>query len=185
MNDRRLLLASALLALFLGLACGSQAQEPVAEPDDYRTDDYRTPVPLTLKGASVIEYDEAERLLRDGSTVFIDVYPRASKPENLPAGTVWRDPTHMSIAGARWLPNVGYGVLSPAMEDYFKTRLDQLSAGDRQRPVVFFCLKDCWMSWNAAKRALDWGYAKIIWFRDGTDAWQEAGHDLVKVEPVP
>jgi rhodanese-related sulfurtransferase len=41
------------------------------------------------------------------------------------------------------------------------------------------------MSWNAAKRALEWGYKSVIWFSEGTDAWQEAGYDLKRVEPVP
>jgi PQQ-dependent catabolism-associated CXXCW motif protein len=157
----------------------------VAEPEGYRTDDYRSPVPKTLAGARVIAAEDAEALGRDHNTLFIDVFPRAPKPDNLPAGTVWRDPPHMSIAGAHWLPNVGYGVLSPAFEDYFKTRLGRLSGGDAGRAVVFFCLKDCWMSWNAAKRALAWGYRSVIWFPDGTDAWQEAGYDLVRVEPAP
>ena len=79
--------------------------------------------------------DEAEVLLKAGSAVFIDVYPRAPKPPNLPAGTVWRDPTHMTIEGAHWLPNVGYGVLSEEFESYFKTRLARLTDGDRARPV--------------------------------------------------
>jgi PQQ-dependent catabolism-associated CXXCW motif protein len=50
---------------------------------------------------------------------------------------------------------------------------------------VFFCLKDCWMSWNAGKRALSLGYTNVIWFPEGTDAWQQAGFDLVKATPVP
>ena len=69
-------------------------------------DDYRKPVPKTLTGAKVIGADEAEALLKANTAVFMDVYPRAPKPPNLPQGTVWRDPTHMTIEGAHWLPNV-------------------------------------------------------------------------------
>jgi PQQ-dependent catabolism-associated CXXCW motif protein len=174
-------------ALFLCVAAVSAAggDGDVPEPDSYRTDEYRTPVPKTLKGARVIGADEAEVLLKDGTTVFVDVFPRAPKPSNLPAGTVWRDPTHMTIEGAHWLPNVGYGVLSADFETYFRTRLAVLTNSDTARPVVFFCLKDCWMSWNAGKRALEWGYTNVIWFSEGTDAWQQAGFDLVKATPVP
>ena len=173
-------------ALFLCLATAAKAVDAgtVPEPEGYRTDDYRSPVPKTLSGARVIGADEAETL-RTAGAVFIDVFPRAPKPPNLPVGTVWRDPTHMTIEGAHWLPNVGYGVLSAEFEAYFKSRLDRLTSGDRARPVVFFCLKDCWMSWNAGKRALEWGYTNVIWFSEGTDAWQEAGFDLVKATPVP
>jgi len=177
------------LSLVLAMACAGASlaaeEGEIPEPDGYRTDDYRSPVPKTLTGARVIGAEEAEGLLRDGKAVFIDVYPRAPKPPNLPAGTVWRDPTHMTIAGAHWLPNVGYGVLSPEFESYFKTRLAALTGNDMTKPVVFYCLKNCWMSWNAGKRALSWGYANVIWFAEGTDAWQEAGNDLVKATPVP
>lgn len=175
-------------ALFLCLiAVGARAADEAAvpEPEGYRTDDYRTPVPKTLTGARVKGADEAEVLLKEGKAVFIDVFPRAPKPPNLPAGTVWRDPTHMTIEGAHWLPNVGYGVLSADFEVYFNSRLATLTGGDKAKPVVFFCLKNCWMSWNAGKRALSWGYTNVIWFSEGTDAWQEAGFDLVKAAPVP
>jgi len=157
----------------------------VAEPDGYRTNDYRMPVPRTLKGARVVTADEAEKLLAEKSAVFLDVYPRAPKPPNLPAGTVWRDPPHSTIAEAHWLPNVGYGVLSPDFETYFKTRLEKLTGQDKSTPIVFFCLKDCWMSWNAAKRAMTWGYVSVLWFPEGTDGWQAIGNDLVAASPVP
>ena len=173
----------------LGLALGGwpvrAGEGAVSEPEDYRMDDYRSPVPATLKGARVISTEEAEELWRDKSIVFIDVFPRAPKPENLPTNTVWRDPVHLTIDGAHWLPNVGYGRLSPDVEAYFKTRLERLSGGKLAAPMVFLCLKDCWMSWNAAKRAVAWGYTNTIWFPDGTDAWQEAGYELVHVEAAP
>ena len=102
----------------------------VAEPATTAPTTTAAPVPKTLKGARVVTAEEAEPLWREKSAVFIDVYPRAPKPENLPADTVWRDPTHMSMEGAHWLPNVGYGVLSPAFEDYFRTRLATLTGGD-------------------------------------------------------
>jgi PQQ-dependent catabolism-associated CXXCW motif protein len=156
----------------------------VPEPEDYRTNDYRMPVPKTLKGARVITPDEAEKMLAEKSAVFIDVYPRAPKPPNLPAGTVWRDPPHSTIDGTHWLPNVGYGVLSPEFETYFKSRLETLTGNDPSTPVVFFCLKDCWMSWNAAKRAISWGYSAVAWFPEGTDGWQAIGNDLVAAKPV-
>jgi len=41
------------------------------------------------------------------------------------------------------------------------------------------------MSWNAAKRAIEWGYRLIVWFPDGTDAWRAAGLALEEAEPVP
>lgn len=177
--------AALMLALAAFLAPEAAAAEPVPEPQGYRMDNFRSPVPLTLKGAKVLSGDQAADLWNDSSAIFIDVYPQAPKPKNLPAGTFWRDPAHRSIEGAHWLPNVGYGALSDSIADYFHTRLERLTHGDRNAAIVFFCLRDCWMSWNAAKRALAAGYRNVMWFRDGTDAWQELGYPLVDVHKVP
>jgi PQQ-dependent catabolism-associated CXXCW motif protein len=51
--------------------------------------------------------------------------------------------------------------------------------------VVVFCLRDCWMSWNAARRAVAWGYTNVIWYPDGTDGWQVADLPLEQVQPLP
>jgi PQQ-dependent catabolism-associated CXXCW motif protein len=163
----------------------SKPAPPVLEPADYRTDDYRKPVPATLKGATVLAPDKASEIWTNKGAVFIDVYPKAPKPDNLPAGTFWREPTHQSIENATWLPNVGYGVVPAATEDYFKKNLEALTTGDKSKPVVFFCLRNCWMSWNAAKRALTYGYKNVMWFPDGTDAWQEIGQPVVESRPAP
>lgn len=154
-----------------------------SEPSSYRTNDYRKPVPLTLAGARVLSPQQALELWTTKSAVFIDVYPRAPKPPNLPPQTIWREPPHYTIEGAKWLPNVGYGVLSAENEAYFKTGLQELTGGDASKAVVFFCLRNCWMSWNAGKRAMTLGYTSVYWFRDGVDAWQEMGQLVVDAKP--
>jgi len=156
--------------------------EPAAEPEGYRMDQFRSPVPATLKGARVLTNDAAADLWNKSGTVFIDVYPQAPKPPNLPAGTFWRDPSHRSIEGAIWLPNVGYGALSDEMDAHFRDALNTLSKGKQDAPLVFFCLKNCWMSWNAAKRAIEYGYSNVMWYRDGADGWQELGYPLVELK---
>jgi rhodanese-related sulfurtransferase len=40
------------------------------------------------------------------------------------------------------------------------------------------------MSWNAAKRAVSWGYTDVLWYPDGTDGWQEAGLPLAEARPA-
>lgn len=176
----------ALALMFVGFAAPiASAAETVDEPDAYRTNDYRSPVPATLKGGKVIAYAEAKALFDAKSAVFIDVYPRAPKPPNLPAGTIWRDPPHESIPGSAWLANVGYGVLPPPMQAYFTERLASLTSGDKSKPVVFFCLKNCWQSWNAAKRALEMGYTNVMWFPDGVDAWRDESQFVDNIEPLP
>lgn len=171
MQLRSLIAAALLLAAIIPAAAAEETVVP--EPEGYRTENYRAPVPATLKGARVIDADAAEALVKEGDAVFIDVYPQAPKPPNLPKSTVWRTPKHESIKGAIWLPNVGYGVLNRDFQVYFREGLERLSGGDKNKPLVFFCLRDCWMSWNAAKRALEWGHENVIWFPDGLDGWKE------------
>ena len=156
----------------------------VEEPTGYRLEKYREPVPKTLTGAKVIVTADVEKLHAGGKSAFIDVYPRAPKPPNLPAGTLWRDPPHMTMPGAVWMPNVGYGILPAETETTFKTQLEKVSGGDKSKTMVFYCLRNCWMSWNAAKRAVSYGYSAVQWFPDGNDGWQEAGNELANVKPL-
>ena len=92
------------------------AQENVAEPEGYRTENYRAPVPATLAGARVLTTAEAEAIWRAGRAIFVDVLPRTPKPPNLPPGTVWRDQPRSNIPGSIWLPDTGYGKLAEATE---------------------------------------------------------------------
>ena len=154
-----------------------------AEPAGYRMDGYRAPTPLSLAGAKTVDTAEAEALWREKGAVFLDVMPRDNHPANLPAGTVWRDRPRDHIPGSVWLANVGYGALSPEMESYFRSSLATLSNGDRDRPLLFYCRAACWMSWNAGKRAMEWGYTQVIWYDAGTDGWSKAALPLEKAEP--
>ena len=58
------------------LATAARAQEVVLEPEGYRTDEYRAPVPETLTGGRVITTAEAETIWRAKNGAFIDVLPR-------------------------------------------------------------------------------------------------------------
>jgi PQQ-dependent catabolism-associated CXXCW motif protein len=173
----------ALAAVWLTAA--AHAQSGVAEPDGYRTENYRSPVPATLAGARVLSTEDVEAIWHAKSGSFVDVLPRPPKPKNLPPGTVWRDQPRQDIPGSIWLPDTGYGVLAAATEDYLKRGLARASGGDRQRLLVLYCLADCWMSWNAAKRALSYGYTNIAWYREGTDGWAAALLPLEEVQPEP
>jgi PQQ-dependent catabolism-associated CXXCW motif protein len=174
-----------VLVAALALTALAQAQERVAEPEDYRTDNYRAPVPSTLRGARVLSTAQAEAIWRAGGAVLVDVLPRPPKPPNLPAGTIWRDKPRFNIPGSIWLPDTGYGVLAEATEDYFKQGLAKASGGDMAKLLVVYCQADCWMSWNAAKRALGYGYVSVAWYPEGTDFWEAAGLPLVESQPEP
>lgn len=156
----------------------------VPEPADYRGEPYKAPVPGTLAGAEVIDAERAIELHAKG-TAFIDVLPRIRKPANLPEDVIWREPGHDTIPGVIWLWDTGYQNLAPAEEARLAKGLEQATGGDKAVPVVIFCRADCWMSWNAAKRAVSLGYSRVIWFPGGTDEWLAAmGPDLVRAEPA-
>jgi len=92
--------AAGVMIAVMALTNAALADELVPEPDSYRTEDYRAPVPDTLKGARVISTSEAAEIWRSKSGVFIDVLPRPPKPANLPTGTIWRDKPRFNIPGS-------------------------------------------------------------------------------------
>ena len=111
--------------------------------------------------------------------------PRPPRPRNLPEGTLWRDKPRANIPGSVWLPDTGYGELAASMADYFASGLQKATGGDRARMVVIYCLANCWMSWNAAKRAGALGYSNVAWYPEGTDGWLAAGLPLQDATPEP
>ncbi|PPD40579.1 MAG: rhodanese [Methylocystis sp.] len=179
---------SALASLGIAVVATSAAADmkaPPPEPEAYRMDAYRAPVPATLKGAHVIDTAKAFAIWSAKEAVFIDALPHAPKPEGLPKTAVWREQPRFDIPGSLWLPDTGFGAISEATQRYFERGLVKASGGDRKKPLVFYCLEDCWMSWNAAKRAMTLGYANVSWYPDGTDGWAAAQHPLEERKPEP
>ena len=177
--------AAGVMIAVMALINAAPADELVSEPDGYRTEDYRAPVPDTLAGARVISTQEAAEIWRSKSGVFIDVLPRPPKPTNLPAGTVWRDKPRFNIPGSIWLPDTGYGQLAETTENYLRQGLIRASGGNRTALIVIYCQADCWMSWNAAKRTVSYGYSNVAWYPDGTDGWEEAKLPVAESQPDP
>jgi PQQ-dependent catabolism-associated CXXCW motif protein len=177
-------IASIVVATIALTAIG-RAQESPSEPERYRNENYRAPVPATLAGAQVLTTEQAEAIWRSKAAAFVDVLPRPPKPPNLPAGTVWRDKPRLNIPGSIWLPDTGYGTLASATEDYLRNGLARASGGDHTKLLVIYCQADCWMSWNAAKRALAYGYSNVAWYPEGTDGWQFADLPLEDSHPEP
>lgn len=172
-------------ALFLSVLLATAAgADTVPEPVGYRGEPYRAPVPATLSGAQVIDAAQAVALHAQGAA-FLDVMPRKIRPQGLAEGTIWNEPPHQTIPGAVWLWNTGYDRLAAAEEARLRDGLTRARQHDADRPVVIFCRADCWMSWNASKRALEWGLGPVIWFPGGTEGWLLAGGaPLVTAEPV-
>jgi PQQ-dependent catabolism-associated CXXCW motif protein len=148
-------------------------------------DDYRAPTPVTVEGGVVLDTEAAHELWTSGKAIWIDVLPAPRRPANLPDSALWMPLPHRDIPGSLWLPDIGRGALSPEMEAYFRDHLETSVKDRPDLPIVFYCLGDCWMSWNAAKRAASWGFRPVYWYRDGTDGWEAAKLPMAEVEPVP
>ena len=177
--------ATALVCLLLACGAGRASAQTAAEPPAYRMEDYRAAVPASLAGGRVIDSAEAHRLWVGKAAAFVDVLPRPPKPANLPASTVWRDKPRRDIPGSLWLPDTGYGLLPADRLAYLERGLARASGGDKAQPLVFYCLAHCWMSWNAAKRALSLGYSNVLWYPEGTDGWEAAGFPVEDRAPEP
>ena len=180
----RVVVLALWLAALAGAPAAAQSQDTPAEPPGYRMEDYRAPTPATLAGARVVTTAEAETLWQAGAA-FVDVLPHVPRPANLPPGTLWREKIRMDIPGSIWLPDTGYGALAAVTERYLRKGLERITGGDHAKWLVVYCLADCWMSWNAAKRALTLGYRNVAWYPDGTDGWEFDGLPLQEAKPAP
>src|SRR5215469_15252984 len=182
---RRWAILAVILAPVALFGAGVRGEDAAQEPAGYRNDNYRAPTPATLAGARVVTTAQADALWQDKAAIFVDVMPRAPRPPNLPPGTIWRDRPRLNIPGSIWLPDTGYGELAPVTEDYLRRNLERATGGDRTKLLVVYCLRDCWMSWNAAKRVLALGYANVAWYPEGTDGWTDALLPVVDARPAP
>ena len=134
---------------------------------------YHGATPREAPGARTILTIDLKRLIDSGAQpVLIDVLS-GNHPQTLP--------------GAAWMPEGGHGTdVRDAMQEPFAARLAELAGGDRERPVVLFCLSaECWLSYNAALRAVAAGYRQVYWYRGGIAAWRQAALPLVRLDALP
>ncbi len=164
--------------LFLALIYLMPAHAEVEQPDGYRMELYDDEVPAGLTGATTITSAQIKQLQETIGLAVIDVIPEHRRPDFLPENQIWIPVPHKGIPGAVWLPDVGFGVLSDVTQAYFKRHLYDATRGNRNHPVAFYCRANCWMSWNAAKRALSYGYTQVYWFAEGVDEWLFEGFDF-------
>jgi len=90
------------------------------------------------------------------------------------------------LGGPQMLPNAQNalpagqaGSFTDQTQREFGNYLQQVTGGDKEKPLVFYCQSiECWMSYNAALRAVNLGYTQVFWYRGGIEAWQAAGHQV-------
>ncbi|MBC3372686.1 PQQ-dependent catabolism-associated CXXCW motif protein [Pseudomonas sp. SWRI92] len=172
------LLAIVLLGLSLNVA---QADTALFSAAGYRLTQYRSPTPATAEGAQTLDTQALQHLLgQTPAPVLIDVYRRPWVQ-----GRFIDTEPHSNLPGSLWLANTGDGELDATWQDYFTFHLRKATAGRADQPLVFYCRSDCWLSWNAVKRAAAMGYKQVYWYRDGLDAWEAANLPLQAARPEP
>lgn len=177
----RIALACALF-FAAGLATGAIGAERFADEDrdwgiasasTLRQPPYHAPTPREIPGARVVHTLELHAMLKAPTPpVLIDVLSGEG---------------HETLAGAVWLGGAGRG---ESFDDPVQTELAplllRLAAGDRARPLVFFCAgSQCWLSYNAALRAVASGFTSVYWYRGGIDAWEEAQLPMARTVSSP
>jgi PQQ-dependent catabolism-associated CXXCW motif protein len=178
-----LLLFMATTAIF-GQRAGvtPRAVPPVDETQDFgvapsaelRLVDHASPTPREIPGARTISTADVRKLLQ-------------LAPGRRPAFfDALGDEHHASLPGAVSLPGVGNGT---SFDDEIQARLAKTLAAvtgdDRARTLIFFCTgPHCWLSYNAALRAVRLGYPDVRWYRGGLEAWGAGGGALTELRTV-
>ncbi len=71
------------------------------------------------------------------------------------------------------------GSFNDPTQQQLAQQLQQATQGRNDVPMVFYCGgPQCWMSYNAALRAVRLGYRNVLWYRGGMEAWQRAGQQF-------
>jgi rhodanese-related sulfurtransferase len=74
------------------------------------------------------------------------------------------------------VPAAQAGSFSDRTQQEFGQYLQQVTQGNKQTPLVFYCLSShCWMSYNASLRAINMGFQNVLWYRGGIEAWKAGG----------
>lgn len=126
------------------------------------------PTPTEIPGGKLITTKGLVDLLQNQQQLRPVVFDVLGGPQTLPQA---RPAVPASQPG---------GFEDPVQRE-FGAYLQQATGGNRETPVVFYCLNpQCWMSYNAALRAINLGYSNVLWYRGGIEAWQQAGLPVQK-----
>jgi len=120
------------------------------------------PTPNRIPGGLVITTRALATLLqdRDSGALLFDVL---GGMEALP-----------NALQAAWVSQPGH--FNDQVQQQFVQALAAQLQGRTDTPLVFYCEStECWMSYNAALRAIKAGYSQVFWYRGGLVAWKAAG----------
>jgi PQQ-dependent catabolism-associated CXXCW motif protein len=142
--------------------CDESVDYGLAPDATIRAKVLEAPTPTSVLGAATLTTPQLWSMMLSGRTPLLVDVIGGEQTTTLPA--------------AHWLPGAGRGTsLEDDVQAKLAAELDRLSCGDKAAPVVMFCQsKTCWLSANAAVRAVAMKYRAVYWYRGGRCAWQEA-----------
>jgi PQQ-dependent catabolism-associated CXXCW motif protein len=128
---------------------------------ELRNDNFHAPTPTTIPDGTVITTNQLnEMLLSHDKPILVDVLDGRAVA---------------NIPGSLWMSGAGLGGFDDLRQERLRKHLENLAFGSKQKKMVFYCLNaQCWLSYNAALRAIKLGYANVYWYRGGIDAWKAA-----------
>lgn len=119
------------------------------------------PTPTSIPGGQVITTDRLLSLYQQGQQNGLLVFHVLGPGPTLPMA---QNAAPASQAGS----------FNDQTQREFGQYLDQVTQGNKARPLVFYCQStQCWMSYNAALRAINMGFTQVYWYRGGVEAWQQ------------
>jgi PQQ-dependent catabolism-associated CXXCW motif protein len=134
----------------------------IAPTQQLHAGEFHGPTPASIPGGQVITTKGLVELMRGGQArvLVLDVLGGAEQ-----------------IQGAQYaVPASQPGAFNDQTQQQFAGYLQQATSGNKQHPIVTYCLStQCWMSYNAALRAINAGYTNVLWYRGGIEAWKQAG----------
>ena len=109
-------------------------------------------VPESLPGATVVDAERAKALMEQKKILVVDArLESAYEEEHLPGAVNIPEP--LMIVMREELPS------------------------DKNHPVLFYSRgSSCWRSYKASRRAVQWGYTQVYWFRGGIPEWKAKGY---------
>ncbi len=151
------------------MAGGSAATELQAELQDFGVppqsqlrdpNQLHGPTPTSIPGGQVITTDRLLGLYQQAQQNGLLVFDVLGSGQTLPMA--------QNAVGAAQGSS-----FNDQTQQQFGQYLSQVTQGNQTRPMVFYCQgAHCWMSYNAALRAIQLGYRQVYWYRGGVEAWQ-------------
>jgi rhodanese-related sulfurtransferase len=130
--------------------------------DDVLHTNYWAPTPTSVPGAQTIRTPDLVRLLELRRPLVLDTLN-------------WGWGGSLPGAIGLWDAGVG-GNMSDEYQDRLAQKMQQLTGGDRNRPIVAMGFNsERYQGRNLALRLVALGYTNVYWYRGGREAWQVAG----------